>query len=176
MQNPSDRRSLRSVIIPALLLIGLAALAINAFWNSGSPVVELYRTAPNFTLAKMGGGDLQLRDFRGKVVLLNFWATWCEPCKEEMPLMQAVYETYRDQGFEIIAVNLAEEEGRVRRFIEEIGATFPVVYDITGGVHDMYLIRNMPTSYFIDRNGVVQAQITAPLTEEQILAVIKDLL
>lgn len=176
MDKTSSHRPLGSVVLSVVLLIGLGVMIFNAFKSTGAPIVEMNRPAPNFTLAAMGGGDLQLSDFKGKVVLLNFWATWCEPCVREMPAMQAVYEEYRDKGFEILAVNLGQDEGTVRRFIESVGGKFPVVYDITGGVGDTYLVRNMPTSYFIDRNGVVRHQLEQEMTEERITELVLDLL
>lgn len=90
--------------------------------------------------------------------------------------MQRVYERYRDEGFTILAINYLETEGQVKRFLERVGATFPVAYDITAGVHDMYLVRGWPTSVFIDRNGIVRAHIRRELTEEEIEAQVKALL
>lgn len=93
-----------------------------------------------------------------------------------MPAMQRVYERYRDQGFTVLAINHLETVGQIRRFLESVGATFPVAYDITAGVHDMYLVRSWPTSVFIDRDGIVRAHISRELTEEEIEEQVKALL
>lgn len=161
----------------SLLILGvLAALVISAVWNSGGPTAAVGHPAPNFNLAGIDSDNIQLEDFEGQVVMLNFWATWCEPCRAEMPAMQRVYERYRDEGFVILAINFLETEGQVKRFLESVGATFPVAYDITGGVSDMYLVRGFPTSVFIDRDGIVHSHFSTELTEEAIEQQVKALL
>ncbi|MFW5684842.1 MAG: TlpA disulfide reductase family protein [Spirochaetota bacterium] len=109
----------------------------------------------DFELALLGGGDSSLSDYEGKLVFLNFWATWCPPCREEMPAMQTLYDELRDEGFEILAVNVLEDEQTAAAFIEENGFTYPVLLDRSGRVMLRYGVRAYPTTYLIDREGFV---------------------
>lgn len=109
----------------------------------------------NFVLATLDGGDKSLEDYRGKVVFLNFWATWCPPCREEMPSMQVLYDELSDEGLEILAVNILEPVDLVSAFIEENEFSYPVLLDRDGRVSLRYSVRAYPTSYIIDRAGNV---------------------
>ncbi len=109
----------------------------------------------DFVLATLGGGERALADYRGKVVFLNFWATWCVPCREEMPSMQVLYDELSDEGLEIIAVNLLEAEEMVSAFVEENEFTYPIMLDRDGRVSLRYSVRAIPTSYILDRDGSV---------------------
>jgi len=130
------------------------------------PAVELGRYAPDFTLPDMNGETVTLSDWRGRVVLLNFWASWCAPCRQEMPLLQATYETYRDAGVMVLAVNLREERRRVAAFVEDLKLDFPVLLDEKADVGTLYRVRGAPTTYFIDRDGVIRQRYVGPLTSE----------
>jgi peroxiredoxin len=112
--------------------------------------------APPFTLASLGGGERSLEDFEGKVILLNFWATHCEPCREEMPAMERLWKELKDRGLVIIAV--AGDRGfwsksRVEKFIKTLGVTFPVLLDPRGDVRRTYEVAVLPTSYLIGKDG-----------------------
>ncbi len=109
--------------------------------------------APDFELENLKGETVTLSSFRGNLVFLNFWATWCPPCREEMPSMQTLYEKLEDEDFEIVAVDLQESRRTVADFIEERGFTFPVVIDSSGRTGSEYGARSIPTSYLIDRDG-----------------------
>jgi len=113
----------------------------------------------DFTLEDMGGINRSLSSYRGKLVLLNFWATWCPPCREEMPSMQRLYDTYKDSGLEIIAVVLQENNSIVNSFLDEYNIDFTVLLDKTGEVGSMYGAANIPTTYLIDRDGKIFAQV-----------------
>ncbi len=114
--------------------------------------------ASDFTLSTLSGEEVQLSDFRGSAVLINFWASWCPPCRAEMADMQRVYDRYERQGFTIFAVNLTHRDSQrdVKRFVENQGLTFPILLDISGNVGDQYQVRLLPTSFFINRDGVIQ--------------------
>ncbi len=111
----------------------------------------------DFMLTTLGGGQQALANYRGKMVFLNFWATWCPPCRDEMPSMQLLYDELSDEGLEIIAVNVLETEETVSAFVEENGFTYPVMLDGDGRVSLRYSVRAYPTSYIIDRAGNVIA-------------------
>ena len=124
-----------------------------------------YKMAPDFTLPTLDGDEITLSDLRGRPVLINFWATWCPPCRFEMPAMQRVYEQYKDQGFVILAVNYRESADQVKPFVEELGLTFPVLLDETGNVATQYRVIGLPSSYFVDKEGRVQTVQVGAMTE-----------
>lgn len=109
--------------------------------------------APDFSLKLLGGDEVSLSDYRGKVVFMNFWATWCGPCRLEMPSMQRLYESVTSDRFEIIAVNLKESEEMVGDFMDELGLIFPVMMDSTGFVGSKYSVRGIPTTFLLDKQG-----------------------
>jgi len=113
----------------------------------------------DFTLESLDGDMIKLSSHKGKVVFLNFWATWCPPCKEEMPSMQKLYDHFKDQGLEMIAVDLQEDKTAVRKFFDEYNLTFTAALDKNGRVGSQYGARNIPTMYIIDRDGFVIAGV-----------------
>ena len=123
--------------------------------------------APDFTLYNLQGEKLTLSELRGKRVVLNFWATWCPPCKAEMPHMQKYYAKYSEEdNVEIVGVNLTygkEKVERVEQFLQSYDITFPVVLQPDDAVEEQYGIITLPTTYFIDREGKIQKKILGPL-------------
>jgi thiol-disulfide isomerase/thioredoxin len=111
----------------------------------------------DFELQQLGGGSRSLSSFKGKVVFLNFWATWCGPCRQEMPSMERLYQRLKGKGLEIVAVNLQEDDKAVQKFVNEHKLSFPVLLDKSGRVGATYGARSIPTSYIIDRKGFVVA-------------------
>ena len=128
--------------------------------------------APDFTLKDLNGVEKSLKEFRGKVVLLNFWATWCSPCRIEIPSMVELYKRYKDKGLEIIGVNL-DKLGRsgVEQFSKEYNISFPVLLDPAGKVGTNYGIVALPTTFILDREGKILERVTGGLdwtTEENL--------
>jgi len=134
--------------------------------------------APDFSLKLLGGDEVKLSDYRGKVVFMNFWATWCGPCRFEMPSMQRLYDSVASDQFEIIAVNLREDEDMVDDFMEELGLTFPVMLDTTGYVGSVYGVRGIPTTFLLDKQGRLIGRIvgTREWDTPSFEALIKDLM
>lgn len=122
--------------------------------------------APDFLLETLDGGELRLSELRGKAVVLNFWATWCLPCRKEMPQMVAAYDRYAEQGLVVVAVNLQEDRGSIQRFASDFGMDFPIAIDRRGEVADQYRLLGLPTTYFIDREGVVRSVFRGPFLEK----------
>ncbi len=118
--------------------------------------------APDFALLRLGGDTLRLRDLRGKVVLLNFWATWCVPCRAEMPDIERLSREFAGRGLVVVAVNLQEGRRAVRRFVDELHLTFPVVLDGDGKMAAAYGVRPIPTTFLIDQNGFILGRSFGP--------------
>ena len=123
--------------------------------------------APDFLLETMDDSELRLSDLRGQPVVLNFWATWCKPCRQEMPRFVEAYDAHAKEGLVIVAVNLQEGKGIVRPFAEDYGMDFPIAVDRDGEVGDRYRLIGLPTTYFIDRHGVIRSIYTGPFQEKQ---------
>jgi cytochrome c biogenesis protein CcmG, thiol:disulfide interchange protein DsbE len=131
-------------------------------------VPEIGRPAPPLRLPVAGGGDADLVAFRGKVVIINFWATWCIPCRAEMPAIERSYQAHRWRGFEVLGVDVQERESDVVVFLKDVGVTFPSAIDRTGEVVLAYRANALPTTVFIDREGIVRDVHVGPLTAEML--------
>jgi len=123
--------------------------------------------APDFALQSLAGNPLKLSDLKGKPVLINFWATWCAPCLLEMPNLQEYYEEYPGQ-FEVLAVNAGETERTVQKFVDDVGLSFIILLDPDGEVQQLYRIKGYPTTYFLDKDGIIRFQHIGLLTEAHI--------
>ena len=147
---------------------GYGIVALDAAHNpTGRPAAaDVGRAAPDFRLQRLGGGEVRLSDLRGQVVLLNFWATWCAPCRQEMPEFVRVYAARRGQGLEIVAVDLQEAPGPVQAFVDEFGIGFPILFDRSGQVARTYRVNQLPVTLLIDRDGVIRAARYGPVTPE----------
>jgi peroxiredoxin len=122
--------------------------------------VEVGAVAPDFRVANTAGGTMTLSEHRGKVVLINFWATWCGPCRAEMPSMEALYRSHLQHSFEILAISIdTGSPSRVRAYVDDFGFTFPVLLDADYRVNDLYQVRVAPTSFLIDRQGRIVRKI-----------------
>ncbi len=146
--------------------------------NSVIPVEVPERPAPDLKLQDLEGNPVSLADYRGQVVLLNNWATWCPPCKAEMPDLEAYHEAHKDEGFTVIAVNAGDRPNEVAAFAQAYHLTFPVWPDPSTETLRAFGIQGLPTSYLIDRNGMVRATWTGAITqavlEEYITPYIKE--
>ncbi|MCM3638214.1 redoxin domain-containing protein [Sporosarcina luteola] len=142
--------------------------------------LEKGKAPPNFELPTLSGEKVKLTDYKGKIVILNFWASWCGPCKVEMPHMQNYYKNKKDAAnVEIIAVNMTSEErgGKksIEKFVKEYGLTFPILLDNDGDVLDLYNIITIPTTYVIGTDGVISQKILGPMDEKMINELVENL-
>lgn len=138
---------MKNMMLPVLLSLGLMVGAAT------TQAKEMNEPAPDFTLKSRSGENLRLEDFRGQVVMLNFWASWCGPCRQEMPLMDDIYEQYKDLGFTVLAVNVDENREEAHRFLDKVPVSYPILYDPESRVSEQYNVQAMPTTVMIDRNG-----------------------
>jgi peroxiredoxin len=171
-------------LMALLLVLGAAWIALSRVpgsearvRNSRPPAPQVGFAAPDFTLETHAGDSVSLAELRGQVVLVNFWATWCPPCRAEMPAIQQVYQAYRDQGFTVLAVDVQENQAQVAAFVAERELSFPVLMDADGSVSARYQVRAMPSTFFVDQEGIIQevtlgGPMTAAFIESQVVGLL----
>jgi peroxiredoxin len=170
------------------VLVGLTALGF-APAATGSTAVELFKAvginevkgnpvAPAFTLSTIEGQTLDSTSLRGKVVLVNFWATWCSPCKEEMPAMQRLQDSFSDKDFALIAITTDQQRESINGFAKSLGLSFPLLLDQSQDVSTAFGVRGLPTTVIIDRQGHLVGRAIGPRQWDgpQATALLKDLL
>ncbi len=146
------------VALSLLALVPFILLATAASHDAASLGLEVPKEsveAPDFTLPDGTGKAVRLKDFRGKVVILNFFATWCVPCREEMPSMDWLYRAYKDKGLTVLAVDVREGAKAVQAFAKELNLSFPMLLDRDGSVAHAYGVRPLPATYLVGRDGKV---------------------
>lgn len=133
-----------------------------------SPAPQTGFAAPDFTLSTPTGETYTLSELRGNAVLVNLWATWCPPCRAEMPAIQKIYDEYKQDGLIVLAVNMTAQDNalNITPFVAQFGLDFPILLDETGEVGAAYQLRSLPSSYFIDRAGIIsEIVIGGPMSE-----------
>jgi peroxiredoxin len=134
--------------------------------------------APDFAFTTLDDQNHSLKDYRGKMVILNFWATWCPPCKEEIPEMQRFYKEYHSENVEILAVNLTYAEtkpGKIKEFAKNYGITFPIPLDQKNTIGKQFHAVSIPTSYFIDKKGIIRKMHIGPMDYDFIKREVKEM-
>lgn len=167
MEKKKKRRFTRALILTVLAGAILYSI-ISSQEGEKRELLAVGDAAPNFTLVDMDGASHTLSDYRGQGVFLNFWGTWCEPCKKEMPAMNRQHAIYASQGVQTLAVNIEQSPFEVQKFMQQYGLQFPVVIDTTGDVKQAYSIIPLPTTVLINPEGTVTKIITGEMTEQQI--------
>lgn len=172
-----NRLIFRSIILA--LLVGAVIFALVSHFQKDNAIYKAGDEAPDFQLQQINENNeletIQLSDLKGKGVMLNFWGTWCEPCKVEMPYMQKLYPKYKEQGVEIVAVSLDATQLVVKRFIDEYGLTFPVPFDKSGEVKDLYKIGPIPSTLFINPQGEIVEVVEGALTLDRLESYLQDI-
>jgi peroxiredoxin len=123
---------------------------------SQAGAVGLKEEAPDFTLKSLDGANLRLEEYRGQVVLINFWASWCGPCRQEMPLLDRLHHRYEDTGFAVLGINVEGQVAPAQEIVDSTSVTFPIVIDDGQKVSEMYNLEAMPSTFVVDRDGVVR--------------------
>lgn len=147
------RNRVRAIVAIGTLVIGVAVLgaSLTPTARAGVPA-----SAPDFALPAMDGSELRLSDLKGQVVMINFWATWCGPCRQEMPLLQQLQVKYEPLGFTLVGINVEPESAGARTWLEKVPVTFPILFDRQNQVAERFGVQGMPSSVFIDRSGKVR--------------------
>jgi peroxiredoxin len=166
---PIQRRALYiTILVAALAWIFLSADRAGTSTAGEIPAPREGFLAPDFSLQTPEGETVTLSELRGQAVLVNLWATWCPPCRAEMPAIQKLYEEYKDQGFMVLAVNMTYQDNpqAVLPFTQENNLTFPILLEETGEMARKYELRSLPSSFFVNRNGTIQeVVIGGPMSE-----------
>jgi thiol-disulfide isomerase/thioredoxin len=137
---------------PAVLAAALLATAWPAAATDGAV------PAPAFSLASRAGGQVSLADLKGQVVMINFWASWCGPCRQEFPALDQIYAKYKPMGFTLVAINVESEKADAEKFLATTPASFPILFDPDNSVSGKYGVSAMPTTILVDRQGRVRWQ------------------
>ena len=141
-------KGLRKALLGATLII---------FTATGLAASDLAgKAAPDFVLRSASGENMRLSEYRGDVVMINFWATWCGPCRQEMPLLDDLYSRYQRVGFNLLGVNIDDDSARAMKMVKELGINFPVLFDESKQVSKLYQVEAMPVTILIDREGMVR--------------------
>lgn len=178
------QRNQRIILYALLLIAGAAWIAISADPRGASATAGTYApqagfAAPDFTLETPSGETYTLSELKGQAVLLNLWATWCPPCRAEMPAIEKIYKEYKDRGFIVLAIDMTYQDDpfAVAPFAEAHGLTFPILLDETGGVAAAYQLRSLPSSYFINRMGIItEVVIGGPMAEALLRTRVEEIL
>lgn len=172
-------RSSWTLAFAALLVVGIGWVWASRVTVGGAaaglpPAPAVGHPAPDFTLTMVNGETFTLAELRGKPVVLNFWATWCPPCRAELPELQAAHEHYTGE-LVVVGVNQAESPNAVRAFAAQAALTFPVPLDDQADVSRRYAVRSLPTTFFIDRSGVIRRIQSGPVTEATLAQALKTI-
>ena len=186
---PSLSQRQWNVVLVSVLVAGslfIAATRVQPSLGAHSPAAQADvltdpaplpdHLAPDLALPQLDSTPIALRDLRGQVVLINIWATWCPPCRAEMPAIQQAYASYRDRGFIVLAVNQREDATTITPFLEQHALTFPTLLDHDGMVSATYQASALPSSFFVDRRGVIRAVYHGPIPPRVINGIVEQLL
>ncbi|QDX93731.1 thiol-disulfide oxidoreductase ResA [Brevibacillus laterosporus] len=170
--NKQKRTSMRVAILGVLLV----ALVFAVYTSFAKPnEIKKGDKAPNFSLQSLEGQPMTLADLKGKGVILNFWGSWCEPCRNEMPDLEKVWLANKDQNIVIVGVNVGESEVSAEQFVRQVKTTFPILMDKQKEVTKVYNIGKMPTTFYIDQDGIVRDIMFGQMNEKSINSMLEKI-
>ncbi|WP_042477869.1 thiol-disulfide oxidoreductase ResA [Bacillus ndiopicus] len=174
-----EKKKKRSIVRGIILGVLLAAIVYTVYTTATKDKIKILQEgsqAPDFELVDLNGETHRLSDYKGKGVFLNFWGTWCPPCEREMPAMDRQYKVFKDQGVEMLAVNIAQSDFEVQSFISNLGVDFPVVIDKTRSVQKAYNVgAALPATVLVTPEGKVKKIITGEMTEADIAGFLESI-
>ena len=142
---------MKNTIFKSAFIVSLTLLFATTTTYAASEKIS--GKAPNFTLKSRSGKNIKLSELRGEVVMINFWASWCGPCRQEMPLLEKIHKKYKRLGFTLLGVNVEENSNDAKNYLKDVKVTFPILFDRTQKTSELYNVSAMPTTVLIDRNG-----------------------
>ncbi|MXZ13531.1 MAG: TlpA family protein disulfide reductase [Candidatus Dadabacteria bacterium] len=167
--------------VSKILTVLIVALLAYTLWNglSGKEKIEtpsqlVGKPAPEFVLESFNGEKVRLSDFRGKTLLVNFWASWCHPCREEAPVLEKTYMSLSGKEVEFIGVNIMDDRKSAEEYIKSFGGTFVNIYDPENRIHLDYGVGGVPETFFVNPEGIITGKHRGPLTEKMIMRYIED--
>jgi peroxiredoxin len=165
-QAQAGSRPAKSRLVIILTAIAILAVTFGIVWMQSSKYEPLTvgKAAPDFSLPDLNDKTVRLSDYRGKVVFLNFWATWCKPCREEMPSMEVLYKSFERDGFVVLAVSIDRVTTKkdIPPFVNSMNLTFPVLVDSWGQTDKRYKLMGVPETYIIDQDGILREKVIGP--------------
>lgn len=161
-------RTTHMALLSMLVLVTMFVLYAEIFQKNEVEAAKVGRVSPEFTLKDGDGVKHSLSDYRGKGVIINFWATYCPPCEKEMPYLERAYKQYKHQGIEILAINVGEPTVVVKQFASAKNLSFPMLLDRDGVVVEKYQVQNLPITFVVDDNGEIVKIVYGELSEEKI--------
>lgn len=156
-------------VILLVILVAIGWTIYSAVTKDKQPQLATGKPAPDFIAKDLTGKEYRLSELKGKGVILNFWGTWCEPCRDEMPALQEMSETLKNQGVLVLGVNNGELDVTVQAFVKQYGLTFPILLDKRLDISKAYQVVNLPTTYFIKHDGTLAMRVIGPLNVNTIL-------
>lgn len=160
------RKKVQVIVLFAVLIIGGYAI-FQTFQQDRSTLIKVGHQAPDFRLANLDQQPVALDDLLGKPLIVNFWGTFCEPCIREMPSFQKSYEKWKDQGLEIVGINLSEDTLSVSNYVKSTGVTYTILRDVDRKTEKKYGLRSYPTTFFINSDGTIQSVVVGEMSELQ---------
>ena len=152
-------KRVKVMLVITLVSVLTSGLVMAGCSSSSTQGVEVGDLAPDFQLQNLDGQTISLGNLRGKPVLINFWATWCPPCRSEMPYIQEIYEEWSDKGLVVLAINLGESSSKAEEFRQNHNLSFTVLLDAKQDVAQRYNIQYIPTTFFLDKDGIIQDKV-----------------
>ncbi|WP_010301203.1 thiol-disulfide oxidoreductase ResA [Kurthia senegalensis] len=167
MKKKTTKKWLRGTVL-VILMMAIVYTIYSAVTKEERQALQVGDVAPDFELVDLNGERHHLKEYKGTGVILNFWGTWCPPCKREMPAFNKQYAAYQDSGVEILSINIAQSELEVSQFIEEYQLKFPVMIDTKKSVMRAYGVDPLPTTIGISKTGEITEIVTGEMTEQHI--------
>jgi cytochrome c biogenesis protein CcmG/thiol:disulfide interchange protein DsbE len=177
MEKPLTRRVFYVIILTLSLFWIYWSIPPSGGVTSGQiPAPQAGFLAPDFTLATLDGQTTTLSQLRGRPVIINFWASWCPPCRKEMPALEKIYKDYKDQGLVILAVNSSNQDTRenAANFVTQNDLTFLIPLDETGEVNHVYQVQSLPTTFFVDANGIIGGPMAEALLRTRVQQLLEE--
>jgi len=171
----AGQKKTRLIIRTIVLLLLVSAVVYTIASKDKVKVLAVGDKAPDFELVDLEGNKQRLSDYQGEGVFLNFWGTWCGPCKKEMPYMENQHLAFEEKGVNILAVNIAESDLKVETFRDQYGLTFPIAIDKDKSVKEVYNIVPLPTTFLINKDGKIEKIITREMSESEIITLMESI-